>query len=90
MQQQKELTLIVGELLFAHDDTVRLAGDLALTDWHWEEHLEYLRDITELGRAALVAAADCGQTGRRSLPAARVRTRGARRCGRSGNGESPA
>lgn len=81
---------MVDELLAAHDDTLQLAGSLALSDWHWEEHLSYLRDLTELGRAALTAATDCGQSGRCSLRAAPDRTRGARRCGRDGHDEGAA
>jgi hypothetical protein len=90
MHESKELTLIVEELLSAHDDTVRLANDLTVRDWHWEEHLCYLRDLTSLGRAALAAAADCGATARRSRSRPVVRTRGARRCARNGHGEGPA
>jgi uncharacterized protein YfaQ (DUF2300 family) len=90
MQASKQLTLVVDELVSAHDDTIRLAGDLAVGDWRWEEHVAYLRDLTRLGRATLVAASDCGLTGRRSRPRSRQRTRGARRCAPNGHDEGPA
>jgi hypothetical protein len=90
MQQSQQLTQIVEELLSAHDDTVRLAGDLALSDWHWEEHLAYLDDLTRLSRAALIAASECGGTARRPRPSAQRPRRGARRCTRNGFGEGPA
>jgi hypothetical protein len=49
------LTILVYELLDAHDDTVRLAADLALDD-RWEMHLSYLRDLQRAGREALAYA----------------------------------
>ena len=46
------LTDLVYELLDAHGDTMRLAGEL--TDNHeWAAHLEYLRGLQRVGRAAL-------------------------------------
>lgn len=50
------LTRLVYELLDAHDDTARLAGDLA-SDPHWQVHLEYLRDLQRHGRESLARAA---------------------------------
>jgi hypothetical protein len=46
----QQLTLLVYELLDAHDDTARLVVDLA-PDVRWEAHLGYLRDL-RLGRRA--------------------------------------
>jgi hypothetical protein len=48
----QQLTLLVYELLDAHDDTARLAADLT-PDERWEVHLCYLRDLQRLGREAL-------------------------------------
>lgn len=50
------LTRLVYELLDAHDDTARLAGDLA-SDPHWQVHLDYLRDLQRHGRESLARAA---------------------------------
>jgi hypothetical protein len=46
------LSDLVYELLDAHCDTIRLAGD---TDegGAWPAHLEYLRDLQRVGREAL-------------------------------------
>ena len=51
----QQLTMLVNELLDAHDDTARLAADLA-PDVRWEVHLAYLRDLQRLGREALARA----------------------------------
>ena len=51
-----DLTHLVYELLDAHDDTARLAGDLA-SDPHWQVHLDYLRDLQRHGRESLARAA---------------------------------
>jgi len=58
----QQLTLLVYELLDAHDDTARLAADLAPdVSWkmqvRWEVHLGYLRDLQRLGREALALSA---------------------------------
>jgi hypothetical protein len=90
MQDTRQLTRIVDELISAHDDTIRLAGELALKNWQWEEHLDYLSDLRTLGRAALAAANDCGVTARRSRSRRKLRRRGARRCARNGHGEGSA
>jgi hypothetical protein len=90
MQESRQLTRIVDELLAAHDDTIRLAGELALSNWQWEEHLDYLSDLKTLGRAALSAANDCGVTARRSRSRRNPRRRGARRCARYGHDEGSA
>lgn len=58
----QDLTLLVYELLDAHDDTARLATELA-PDLSWEVqvrlevHLGYLRDLQRLGREALALRA---------------------------------
>jgi hypothetical protein len=46
------LTVLVYELLDAHDDTMRLADELPL-DESWQVHLHYLRDLQRVGREAL-------------------------------------
>jgi hypothetical protein len=51
-----DLTRLVYELLDAHDDTARLAADLA-TDPRWQVHLDYLRDLQRHGRQSLARAA---------------------------------
>jgi len=50
-----DLTDLLYELLDAHWDTTRLAGDL---EQHpsWRAHLDYLRDLQRLGREALAHA----------------------------------
>lgn len=55
-----QLTLLVYELLDAHEDTARLAAGLA-PDLRWEVHLGYLRDLQRLGRETL-ALASTGST----------------------------
>ena len=40
------------ELLDAHADTARLAGDAA-SDAEWQSHLAYLRDLQRVGRETL-------------------------------------
>jgi hypothetical protein len=51
----QQLTLLVDELLDAHEDTMRLSADLDL-GWRWQAHLCYLRELERLGREALAAA----------------------------------
>lgn len=51
----EQLTQLVYELLDAHDDTARLAADMA-GDPLWAIHLEYLRDLQRIGREALGSA----------------------------------
>jgi hypothetical protein len=51
----QQLTLLLYELLDAHDDTARLAADLE-SDVRWEAHVGYLRDLQRLGREALALA----------------------------------
>jgi hypothetical protein len=51
----QQLTLLVYELLDAHDDTARPAADLA-HDLRWELHLGYLRNLQRLGHEALALA----------------------------------
>jgi hypothetical protein len=51
MESSETLTLLVFELLDAHDDTARLATDL-VCDERWRAHLGYLRDLQRLGREA--------------------------------------
>ena len=51
----QQLTPLVHELPNAHDDTARLAADLA-SDVRWEAHVGYLRDLQRLGRQALALA----------------------------------
>jgi hypothetical protein len=53
---------LIQELLDAHDDTAWLASDLT-SDWRWQVHLGYLRDLLRLGREEL-ARASCGRTRR--------------------------
>jgi hypothetical protein len=42
----------VYELLDAHVDTIKLAGEPAATE-DWAAHLDYLRDLQRVGREAL-------------------------------------
>ena len=52
-----ELLGLVYELLDAHDDTTRLAADLAETEPRWRIQLDYLRDLQRVGRGLLARAA---------------------------------
>lgn len=47
----RELTQLVYELMDAHDDTVRIAQEGAIEEWH--AHLGYLRDLQRVGREIL-------------------------------------
>jgi hypothetical protein len=47
-----KMTSLVYELLDAHDDTARLAGELE-HDPRWRAHLAYLRALQRAGRDAL-------------------------------------
>lgn len=46
---------LLYELLDAHDDTVRLAGEGA-DELRWQAHLDYLRQLQRVGREALARA----------------------------------
>lgn len=48
-QPDDELVLLVYELLDAHDDTARIAIELA-REMPWAVHLEYLRALQRKGR----------------------------------------
>ena len=56
-----DLTHLVYELLDPHDDTARLAADLAV-DPCWRVHLEYLRDVQPHARESLARATGGRQT----------------------------
>jgi hypothetical protein len=47
-----QAVLLIYELLDAHDDTARLAGELA-RDPDWHAHLQYLRALQRTGREVL-------------------------------------
>jgi hypothetical protein len=49
------LARLVYELLDAHDDTSRLAEDVA-EDERWHAHLAYLRDLQRVAREVLATA----------------------------------
>ncbi len=49
---QAQLTDLVYELLDAHGDTMRLAGDFA-AEPAWAAHLDYLRGLQRVSREAL-------------------------------------
>ena len=46
------VTELLYELLDAHVDTMRMAGELG-ADPAWAAHLDYLRDLQRVGREAL-------------------------------------
>jgi hypothetical protein len=52
---KEDLLRLIYELLDAHDDTARLAADLA-TELRWQLHLDYLRDLQRVGRGTLAHA----------------------------------
>jgi hypothetical protein len=58
------LVALTYELLDAHADTSRLAGD-DVNDLEWQKHLGYLRDLQRIGREVLARAeAAAERTGR--------------------------
>lgn len=46
------LSSLLYELLDAHVDTIKLAGELE-HEQSWAAHLDYLRDLQRIGREAL-------------------------------------
>jgi hypothetical protein len=52
-----QLQTLVYELLDAHADTIRLAGDLEEEDRVWAAHTDYLRALQREGRALLSVVA---------------------------------
>ena len=50
------LSSLLYELLDAHVDTIKLAGELE-HEQCWGAHLDYLRDLQRIGREALARAA---------------------------------
>jgi hypothetical protein len=52
---REDLLHLVYELLDAHDDTARLAADLA-EEPRWRIHLDYLRDLQRVARGTLAHA----------------------------------
>ena len=48
------LTVLVYELLDAHDDTARLAADRSIGEC-WDAHIDYLRQLQRVGRELLAA-----------------------------------
>jgi hypothetical protein len=50
------LSGLLYELLDAHVDTIKLAGELEENEC-WAAHLDYLRDLQRVGREALARAA---------------------------------
>ena len=100
MELPEHLALLVDELIDAHDDTVRLSEEL-VSDWRWEAHICYLRNLRRLGREVLAAVTVDERAGggrglrrRRSCRADRLQSsfvrRGDRRCAGSELGEGPA
>lgn len=51
-QRLSQAVVLIYELLDAHDDTARLAGELA-PDPDWQAHLDYLRALQRAGRELL-------------------------------------
>jgi hypothetical protein len=60
-RSEEDLVGLVYELLDAHDDTARLAGELVV-DEGWQAHLDYLRDLQRVARESL------GRATRHDLP----------------------
>jgi hypothetical protein len=52
----EKAVVLIYELLDAHDDTVRLAGNLTC-DPDWQAHVEYLRALHRTGRELLAQIA---------------------------------
>lgn len=55
-EEAAALADLIYELLDAHADTARIAGDQA-SDAEWQNHLAYLRDLQRVGRETLARAA---------------------------------
>lgn len=53
-----QLTELVYELLDAHNDTARLAAQLADDEPAWELHLRYLQDLQRAARERLAHLED--------------------------------
>ncbi len=51
---------LMYELLDAHDDTARLASELAAHDRLWAAHLDYLRGLQRTGREILAQISNDG------------------------------
>ena len=90
MPQPVQLSVLVDELLEAHEDTVKLAFELAPAELRWEAHLAYLQGLVSFGRTTLVEASDCGMAGRRSRLRPKTPTKRSRRCARNGHGKGSA
>jgi hypothetical protein len=58
VETSAEIVELVYELLDAHDDTARMAGELSSCDARWAAHLDYLQRLQRIGREML--AADAG------------------------------
>lgn len=52
------IVALAYELLDAHEDTTRLASDLA-SDVDWAVHLDYLRALHRIGRSMLARVPAC-------------------------------
>ena len=74
--QHDTLIRLAYELLDAHDDTARLADELA-GDERWEIHLDYLRNLQRVGRE-LLARADAASGCAEARRAQTIRTSGLR------------
>jgi len=57
MAAMEYLGTLVYELLDAHQDTIRLAGEPP-EDERWAAHLDYLRDLQRVGREGLARLGD--------------------------------
>jgi hypothetical protein len=77
---------LIHELLDAHDDTTWLASDLT-SDWRWQVHLGYLRDLLRLSREELARA--CRGRTRGAVGRPNALRRPARRCDCDGLGKGP-
>jgi hypothetical protein len=58
VETSAKIVELVYELLDAHDDTARMAGEFCVEDVRWAAHLDYLQRLQRVGREML--AAGCG------------------------------
>ena len=54
VETSANLVELVYELMDAHDDTARIAGELG-SDVRWAAHLDYLQRLQRVGREFLAA-----------------------------------
>jgi hypothetical protein len=57
VEASAKIVELVYELMDAHDDTARMAGEPCFSDERWAAHLDYLQRLQRVGRELLAADA---------------------------------